>query len=309
ARQADTEWQVVGEGLPGQETKSIIAREGVILAGTRAGVYRSDDGGESWRTASEGLTITHVRWLAYHPQQSSFALAGTEPAAIFVSRDGAESWRECPEVTEMREEYNWYLPYSPRAGCIRGFAIHGSRAYAAAEDGAVLRSDDGGSSWRLAPGSVGPPSHRPPEGCVHSDAHSVAVHPSSAELVMVPTGGGLYRSDDGGETWANLYRCYTRAVWWDPADPQHIVFGPADGVDRNGRIEESRDGGQSWQTTGSGSDAPWPQHMVERLHQVKSSLFAIISNGDLLVGEIPDLVWAPVLPQLGRINDLAPMAS
>ncbi|MEO8613207.1 MAG: hypothetical protein ABI690_35275 [Chloroflexota bacterium] len=90
-----------------------------------------DDGGKSWRAVSEGLSSTHVRWLAYHPAISDLEFAGTEPSGIFVSRDGAELWQARPEVAALRDEHEWMLPYSPEAGCVRGFAFHGKRLYAA----------------------------------------------------------------------------------------------------------------------------------------------------------------------------------
>jgi hypothetical protein len=112
-------WRVVGRTLEDQHVTSVIAREGVILAGTRHGVFRSDDSGQSWDKASAGLTHQHVRWLAYHPDRSDLEFAGTEPAAIFVSHDGAKTWRECSEVAELRNRFRWFLPYSPQAGCVR----------------------------------------------------------------------------------------------------------------------------------------------------------------------------------------------
>jgi photosystem II stability/assembly factor-like uncharacterized protein len=151
-----TNWQEVERVLKGQHVTSVMAREGVILAGTTEGVQRSDDSGKSWRAVSEGLSSTHVRWLAYHPAISDLEFAGTEPAGIFVSRDGAEHWQARLEVAARRDEHEWMLPYSPEVGCVRGFAFHGKRLYATVEVGGVLRSDDGGDGWALVAGRIKP---------------------------------------------------------------------------------------------------------------------------------------------------------
>ena len=296
-------WRELRRGLAGRYVTSVIAREGVILAGTQDGVYRSDDLGATWQEASQGLSLRHVRWLAFHPDESDFEYAGTEPAGIFVSHDGARTWRECPEVAELRREFGWYLPYSPEAGCVRGLAAHGERAYAAVEDGCVLVSQDKGEAWELAPGSHGFPDHNPPANFVQSDVHSIAVHPSSADFVAAPTGGGFYRSLDGGATWGPLYpHHYTRAVWLDPQDRDHMILGPADGVDRNGRIEETTDGGQSWRPASEGLEVPWRHHMVERFSQVGDELLAVLSNGELYAAPLAALHWRRVLPALDGVT-------
>lgn len=302
-------WQVERQAAADRGVTTIMAREGVVLAGTRNGVIRSDDEGESWQAASDGIEIPHIRWLAYHPQLSDYEFAGTEPAGIFYSLDGALSWQRCWEVEEMRDRFGWRLPYSPEAGCVRGFAFHGGRAYAAVEDGGVLRSDDIGASWALAPGSAGPPTHNPAASRVHSDVHAIEVHPNSAEFVAAATGGGLYLSRDGGETWDNVYRSYCRAVWLDPADEDHLVFGPATGVDRQGRIEESRDGGATWETVHEGVHAPWERHMVERLAPYGDELYAILSNGELIAATIGRWQWRQAFAGVTGINDIAIMGN
>lgn len=302
----DDEWGVVLRGLEGQRVTSVITREGVILAGTTDGVFRSDDDGRNWIEASVGLGHRHVRWLAYHPDISDFEFAGTEPAAIFISRNGGNSWRECEEVARLRKEHSWSLPYSPEAGCVRGFAFQGSRGYAAVEVGGVLRSDDQGASWRLAEGSDGNPDFEgPPAPFIYPDVHSIYVHPSSPDLVDAPTGGGFYRSSDGGKTWTLLYDCYCRSVWTDPADPAHLILGPADYVDSNGRIEETDDGGQTWHLASNGLKVPWRRHMVERFTQIGSELFAVLSNGELLCMQLPALEWQRILPDVKDVNAVA----
>jgi hypothetical protein len=297
----ETGWHPVQQGLDGIYVTSVIAREGAILAGTRDGIYRSDDRGTTWQESGEGLSARHIRWLAYHPYISDFEFAGTEPAGIFTSRDGGMSWRECPEVPEMRRRFGWYLPYSPESGCVRGFAMQADRIYAAVEVGGVLVSQDGGESWVLAPGSRGEPHSAPPP-FIHPDVHSIAIHSSSADMVFAPTGGGFYRSWDSGTTWTQLYHCYCRAVWVHPDDPEHIILGPADSVDRNGRIEQSLDGGRSWQPASAGLVVPWSSHMVERFIQVGEELMAVLSNGVLLSADLETLSWSQILPDIHGIN-------
>ena len=301
-------WQESLRGLTDQHVTSVIAREGVILAGTENGIFRSEDEGQTWKEASNGLTARHVRWMAYHPDISDLEFAGTEPANIFVSYDGGGSWRACSEVAELRDKYKWSLPYSPEAGCVRGFAFHGSRAFAAVEVGGVLVSNDKGETWGLAEGSDGKPDlEGPPEPFVYPDVHSLEVHPSSPDLVYAPTGGGFYRSNDGGKTWKLFYDCYCRAVWVDAQDEDHMILGPADGVDRNGRIEESRDGGGTWSLASNGLQVPWRRGMVERFFQAGDELFAILSNGQLLSASLSTLEWKRILPGIANVNAITGM--
>lgn len=290
--------------LTGRFCTSVIAREGVILLGTRQGIWRSADLGQTWSEAGTGLPHPHVRWLASHPTISHLDLAGTEPAGLAISRDGGGSWQAAPEVAALRDQFQWWLPYSPEAGCVRGFAAHGERLYAAVEVGGLLRSDDGGRSWQLAAGSDGRPQFgQPKSGFIHPDVHSVAVHPASADRVFAPTGGGFYISEDGGDSWTAAYgNCYVRAVWVDPGDIDHLLLGPAEGPSgRNGRIEESHDGGRSWQVVSE----RWQDDLVERFVQAEELVLAMTQNGRLL--RAPR--WEPVLAEVGGITAVTVMGA
>ena len=300
------EWQEASRRLDDQHVTSLSAHGDMILVGTENGIFQSDDGGQTWNEACNGLTARHVRWMAFHPDVSGLAYAGTEPANIFISHDSGDVWRACPEVAQLRDQFKWSLPYSPEAGCVRGFAFHGSRVYAAVEVGGVLVSDDNGETWQLAEGSDGKPDLAgPPEPFVYPDVHSLEVHPSSPDLIYAPTGGGFYRSSDSGRTWKLFYDCYCRAVWVDSQDPNHMILGPADGVDRNGRIEESRDGGETWSLASNGLQMPWRRGMVERFVQADDELFAVLSNGQLLSSSLSDLEWRRILPSIDDVHAIA----
>ena len=307
AERAGAGWREAARTLAGQHLTSVIAREGVILVGSRAGVQRSDDLGRTWQPASTGLTQPYVRWLAYHPEISDFEVAGTEPAGLFVSRDGAATWRSCPEVEALREAHGWFLPYSPGAGCVRGFAFHGARIYAAVEVGGVLRSDDHGQTWRLADGSDGNPDlSGPPEPFIYPDIHSLVTHPSTPDLVLAATGGGFYRSDNGGATWALLHEDYVRAVWVDPADADHMLIGPAEEIGARGTIVVSRDGGRSLAPAAAGLSGPWPDDMVERFVPAGGDLLALTAEGQVWVSPLAATGeawrWQALLPDSGHVT-------
>jgi photosystem II stability/assembly factor-like uncharacterized protein len=297
-------WLVVHRTLEGRVVTGVTSQGTQILAGTTDGIYRSDDRGATWADASAGLSERYVRQIAFHPDAPGIALAGTEPAAIFVSRDGGATWRECPEVTRLRIANGWFLPYSPGAGCVRSFSFHGPRAYAAAEIGGLLRSNDFGETWQLVPGSSGNPDfHAPvPRTSLHPDVHDVIILHESPDMLYVATMRGLYRSTDGGARWLHLYAdCYVRAVWQDPREQGRFVLGPADDVSINGQIEESRDFGFSWSLASDGLAVPWRRAIVERFVQTDSELLAVMSDGRLFAAPLTSLSWQQILGDVPHV--------
>ena len=92
AAQTNGEWCIVGQALTEHSLTSVVVSEGVILAGTVDGIWRSSDKGKSWNKADKHLTIPYVRWLAGSSNTPKIILAGTEPANIFVSHDGGHTW-------------------------------------------------------------------------------------------------------------------------------------------------------------------------------------------------------------------------
>lgn len=299
-------WKITDHYLDHTLITCVCHYQGVLLAGTPNGLYRSTDDGATWENNAPGLEIPHIRWLAVNPDQSGQWFAGTEPAAIFISLDHGATWQACSDVSRLRDQHRWSLPYSPEAGCVRDFAFGGEQIYAAVEVGGVLVSKDSGNTWQLAKGSDGKPSFAsPPPGLVHPDVHSLETNPQKDDYVYAATGGGLYHSTDKGDTWAFLYNCYIRALWLDPKDPKHLIAGPGDGVGRDGRIEESRDGGHTWRSISDDLNSPWPNTMPERFVQIEDRLFCILDDGRLLTANIKQLIWQEILSDTAGINCIA----
>ncbi len=289
-------WQETGYALTGLEITALDIKDAYGIVGTTQGVYVSRDGGKNWALESQGIETPHVRWVSVHPQDRRYLFVGTEPANIYSKMIDDDRWHPSEAVTQLRNQNDWYMPYSPNPGCVRGFAFHENRIYASVEVGGLLFSDDYGDTWSLVHGSTGDPHKSPDPGQIHPDVHSVETHAVSSDLVLAPTGGGFYISDDGGATWDQKYDCYCRAVWVDPVDASHMVLGPADGVARGGRIERTTDGGETWELLMDNLEDKWPNAMVERFVSADEELFVVLSNGKLLTAHIGEFSWQYLLP-------------
>lgn len=84
-------WQRFRQGLAERRTPALaVLPGGRLLAGTVAGVYRSDDGGANWALASDrALSLLS---FAVDPRDARRVLAGSEGAGVWLSTDGGASW-------------------------------------------------------------------------------------------------------------------------------------------------------------------------------------------------------------------------
>ncbi len=296
-------------GLDGQRIWAIHAwrdssGNDVILAGTYGdGIFRSDDGGKNWASSSQGLTATALRTITPDPTRPGALLCGTEPGRAFRSTDGGHSWSELSGIHSLEGYEDWYLPYSPRAGAIRNFyspPASGSRLLASVEVGGLLNSDDGGDTWSYI---EVPPDH---------DIHHIGGHPDNGNLLFASLGyaglkhekrdenspklGGVGRSRDGGKTWTKLLTDYTRATIIPPTHKHLLLAGPAPHVGREGRIDVSSDGGDTWESASNGIETPMAD-MVELFQLAPDdTVWAITSGGSLLWSEPGDWHWRSALP-------------
>ncbi len=123
--------------------------------------------------------------------------------------------------------------------------------YLAIEAGALLKSRDGGGSWR----------DRVPGGPI--DTHVARIHPDSPERLLSAAGDGFFESTDGGETWTSPedglpYRyCYGLAI--DSGNPDLVIMSVAPNAGRgHGRRDRAkasivrREGQGDWQEVTSG---------------------------------------------------------
>jgi photosystem II stability/assembly factor-like uncharacterized protein len=236
----------------------------VVYAGAQdAALYRTTDGGKSWGELT-GLR-THAsgpQWqpgaggLCLHtivldPANPSRMYTAISAAGAFRSDDSGETWQ--PINRGLRSEG---IPDEDAevGHCVHRIALHPSKpdVLFMQKHWDVMRTDDGGDSWREISGNL--PS---------DFGFPIAVHPHEPETVYVvpilsdsehyPPEGRLrvYRSRTGGDEWEPLTaglpqeHCYvnvlrdTMAV--DTLDDAGIYFGTT-----GGQVYASRDAGDTW---------------------------------------------------------------
>src|SRR5262245_43951280 len=106
------------------------------------GVFKSDDHGESFRRACDGMSFVEcqVRALAVDPSAPGTLYLGNEEG-VWVSRDGADNW-------------HCLLPLQSMA--VWSLAVRGPLLLAGTCPSRLFRSGDGGKSWQEAQARILP---------------------------------------------------------------------------------------------------------------------------------------------------------
>jgi photosystem II stability/assembly factor-like uncharacterized protein len=200
---AQISWNAVGPGAGSFLMAIAIHPENpdiLYVGGDIEGVYKSIDGGDSWRAMSTGLqgdnrtaSVYAVQELVIDPVDHETIYASTW-SGLFKSVNGAESWMEIsPRVaTEDAVPYS-YVTVDPGNNQIVYTGIGDADAD---EDGTgeVFRSLDGGQTWTLLDTGV------LDDAVVHGIA-IVTDTPLDNRTILVSTGGGVFRSQDNGSSW------------------------------------------------------------------------------------------------------------
>ncbi|HEV2687341.1 MAG TPA: YCF48-related protein, partial [Bryobacteraceae bacterium] len=185
--------------------------------GTGGGLFKSTDGGKTWRQLTKGLPegVTQVN-IAIAPSRSSriyTAVATGQPTALYRSEDSGETWTRT--TTDAR----------PAAriggGDLPVLAVDPKNPEIVYSTSTVTwRSNDAGKTWtgiRGAPGG--------------DDYQKIWINPNNPAIILIASDQGAIISVNNGQTWSSWYNQSTAAMYHvagDNAFPYRLCSGQQD---------------------------------------------------------------------------------
>ena len=188
--------------------------------GAGSGLFKSTDGGTTWRKLGKGLPDwEHDKagrvGIGIAPSMTSRLFAtvqvGKEEGRLYRSDDGGESWAKITDDTRPADRADDFaeVKVDPRNADI---------VYTASV--VSWRSADGGKTWRAFRGAPG-----------GDDYHRLWIDPHDGEVVLLAGDQGAIVTVDGGATWSSWFNQPTAQMFHVTADnafPYRLCGGQQD---------------------------------------------------------------------------------
>ncbi|MFQ5704525.1 MAG: WD40/YVTN/BNR-like repeat-containing protein [Gemmatimonadales bacterium] len=219
-------------------------------ANSERGVFKTTDGGQTWRKTLFVNDTTGVIDMRVDPNDPDVLYAATwdrfrygggdmreagPGAGIYKSTDGGDTWAKLTNglPTDDMAKINLAVAYHDSrivyAAILTGERVRGGRT---SEQGGIFRSDDAGAHWRRVNPMMTSYYYQ-----------RIEVDPSDDETVWMPV-FDLWRSTDGGEHFEKQDLTHVHndlhGMWIDPTDPEHLI------VCGDGGVNVSFDRGDTW---------------------------------------------------------------
>ncbi|NLC57306.1 MAG: hypothetical protein GX774_10750 [Armatimonadetes bacterium] len=284
-------WRLLEKGLPHRHVRRVAlcaARPEVMYVTLwsppgrqpwQGGVYRSEDGGDTWEPRLNGLATrvgkpdepaemtSNVDRLVVHPGNPDIAYTGDTAwvsAGVYRTLDGGRSWQRVTDSQSPAMSYGWATMWGPS---VMGLAIdpRAPDTLYFSTSGHLFRTTDRGDHWTAAyTRRVEAPAGAPESpsgwwsgtGLEVTCLNRIVVHPRDAgRLYFCYYDIGLLQSFDGGRTFTQTVKGMRHAgntftVAFDPDDPRVLFAGTGEWASNHGDVCRSEDGGFTWKVVG-----------------------------------------------------------
>jgi photosystem II stability/assembly factor-like uncharacterized protein len=318
-------WKVENHGLQDWSVPEVAVLPSApnrVFAGTRGdGVWSSEDSGKSWKKPCYGkLGPGKVRCLTFDPKDSRLLYAGGEPIELYASDDFAKSWKRLDSVRKVPWVEKVDYPVATVEPHLRDIAVDPKdpkKIYIALQVGYMLKSTDGGASWKLLDKEL------------DADVHTIVIHPHDTDTIYIATGGhdcrqgrvkgkALYMSKDGGETWSpiamDFSQEYSVPLAMHPKDPNILYSTLAHGQPSQWRrpsgaesvMVRTKDGGKSWERL-DGQLSEISKNFAEAIAIDPSDpkrLYAALRSGDLFASTDGGDSWTKLDAKVPSVSDM-----
>ena len=166
----------------------------VYMGSFPAGVYKTTDGGKTWRERNVGWTNDGVFSLVFHPEDIDIIYAGTYNG-VNRSTNGGEHW-EMWDNGWPPEQWVFSIVFDPRDPDVMYACSKNGEEMGRGREGfhgTVMKSVDGGATWFEITNGLN----------VVQEFYKLIVDPVSLDTLYLATqGDGVFISHDGGARWA-----------------------------------------------------------------------------------------------------------
>ncbi|WP_228236801.1 VPS10 domain-containing protein [Allomuricauda sp. M10] len=212
-----------------------VAAQGALFAPNKErGIYRSMDGGKTWKNilfvnestgavelsmdANNSLTLYAAMWE--YQRKPNFVMSGGPGSGLYKSTDGGDTWTELTEGLP-EEKGKMGIAVSP-ANSDKVYAIIESDSNQ--DKGGLFVSNDAGKSWSMVSGD---------NRLVQRAWYYIEVFadPNNENTVYVLS-AEMFRSEDGGKTWESISVPHgdTHNLWINPNDSKNMVMADDGGA-------------------------------------------------------------------------------
>lgn len=225
------------------------------------GVYRSTDGGGSFDHV--GLSDTHdIPAIAADPRNPDVCFVAAlghlwghnEERGVYRTNDGGKTWKRVLYIDNKTGACDLVInPHNPDVIYAAMYMRHRTKwgYQSGGPEGGIYRSTDGGKNWKKL--TEGLPNHTGRIGLsLHHDDPDIlvaVVESNDGGWINEPfndrlRGGGVFRSENAGDTWERLSDYNPRAFYFsriflDPHDDQRVYM-------LGWELSISDDGGRTW---------------------------------------------------------------